>query len=124
VTPARAPIPVAAGLGGADAAPSVIDAAARVSRAAADASRRDRRAGLRAFTIVGLGFIGAAFVWASWFAPWARGAPVPAAPAPAAPAPLTRADLDAALAPLRAAIDGVGVRVDRLSERSPSGPGR
>lgn len=120
MTPGRTPIPVAAGLGGADAAPSMVDAAARVSRAAANAARREPRAAIRSFTWVGSLAVIALFVWASWYAPWARGA----AASDGSAGVLTRRDLDAALTPLRAAVDAVGARVDRLYERLPAAPGR
>lgn len=106
---------------------SVVEAAGRGLAAVEEASRREPREAWRTIRVVGILAVLLLFVWAAWFAPWARGGDVPGgAPAAADPqlAPATRGDLERALAPLRASIEAVGARVDRLYERVPAGGGR
>lgn len=115
---------------GAASLPRIVEAAGRGMAAVEEASRGHPRAALRSFTAVAVVAIVALWTWASWFAPWARSSPAgaPAAPAGHADpllAPATRGDVEravqGAMAPLRAAVDGLSGRVDRLYERLPAG---
>lgn len=107
--------------------PRIVEAAGRGMAAVEEASRPHPRAVLWSFTIVGIVGICALFVWATWLAPWARQAPggAPAAPVDPQLAPATRGDVERAVeravAPLRASVDAMSGRVDRLYERLPAG---
>ena len=98
-----------------------------------EASRREPRAAVRSFTVVAIVAIALLFTWAGWLAPWARPAPAGGPAAPAAPAghadpllaPATRGDVEravqSAVAPLRASVEALSGRVDRVYERLPAG---